>query len=113
MTDGEVRHYTAGQLTLKEDIPGAAMWAVALDKAMLTYFEVQPGRRFEAHSHESEQITMVLEGCLFFEAAGRVFPVGEKEVIAVPANVSHAVFTGDAPAKAIDAWAPVMAKYRE
>jgi quercetin dioxygenase-like cupin family protein len=48
------------------------MWAVALDKTMLTYFEVQPYSRFESHSHESEQITMVLDGELFFEYEGKV-----------------------------------------
>lgn len=28
------------------------MWGVALEKTMLTYFEVDPHSRFERHSHD-------------------------------------------------------------
>jgi len=62
----EVKHYPKGTLSLKPDVPGARMWSVALSKTMLTYFKVTPNSRFEAHSHASEQITMVLKGELFF-----------------------------------------------
>jgi quercetin dioxygenase-like cupin family protein len=44
--------------------------SIALGRAMLTYFELQPHARFESHRHESEQITVVLEGELFFEVDG-------------------------------------------
>ena len=66
------RHYPAGELTLRTDVPGARMWAVGLENAELTYFEVEPHSRFDEHSHESEQITLVLEGELCFEVDGRV-----------------------------------------
>ncbi|MDA8087678.1 MAG: cupin domain-containing protein [Nitrospiraceae bacterium] len=33
---------------------------------MLTYFEMEPGTSFLPHSHEAEQITMVLEGEMLF-----------------------------------------------
>lgn len=78
---------------------------------MLTYFEVQPHSRFESHRHESEQITMVLEGALFFETNGKVIEVKAGEVIAIPSNIPHAVFTKDAAVKAVDAWSPVREKY--
>ena len=54
-------------LRFSEDIPGAKQWAVSLGNTMLTYFEVDPNCTFDSHSHESEQITMVLEDVLFFE----------------------------------------------
>jgi quercetin dioxygenase-like cupin family protein len=87
------------------------MWAISLDRTMLTYFEVDANCRFESHSHESEQITMVLTGELFFEARERVYRVGAGEVIAIPSAVPHAVWTESLPVKAIDAWSPVMRKY--
>lgn len=108
-----VKHYTREALSLRNDVSGASMWAVALDKTMLTYFEVEPNSRFENHSHESEQITLVLEGELFFETGGKIICVKEGEVIAIPSGVSHAVFTKDKSVKAIDAWSPVMEKYRK
>ena len=89
------------------------MWGVALEKAMLTYFEVEPNSQFEKHSHESEQITMVLEGELFFEVTERMISVKEGEVIAIPSNISHAVFTQGKPVKAVDAWSPVIEKYKK
>ena len=78
---------------------------------MLTYFEVEPRSRFKAHSHESEQITMVLTGELFFEVQGRTHCIRPGEVIAIPASVPHAVWTETSAVTAIDAWSPVMRKY--
>jgi quercetin dioxygenase-like cupin family protein len=82
------------------------MWAVALERAMLTYYELQPRARFDAHHHEAEQITMVLEGELFFEVEGEELCVGPGEVIALPSGVPHAAWTGERPARAVDAWSP-------
>ena len=111
--DREVQYYPKEVLCLQPDVPGAKMWGVALEKAMLTYFEVEPNSQFEKHSHESEQITMVLEGELFFEVTERMISVKEGEVIAIPSNISHAVFTQGKPVKAVDAWSPVIEKYKK
>lgn len=108
-----VVHASGELLRLRPDVPGARMWAVALRRTMLTYFEVDPHSRFESHRHESEQITMVLFGELFFEAQGIVHCVKAGEVIALPSLVPHAVWTGELRVTAIDAWSPVMAKYEQ
>jgi quercetin dioxygenase-like cupin family protein len=108
----EFNYFPKESLRLVEDIPGARQWAVSLDRTMLTYFEVNANCRFESHSHESEQITMVLEGVLYFEQGDKIVGVKAGEVIAIPSNAHHAVFTGEAAVKAIDAWSPVMDKYR-
>ncbi len=108
---GTVHYYPREKLRFEPDVPGAKMWGVALDKVMLTRFEVRSHSRFDRHSHESEQITMVLKGSLFFEMEDEVICVREGEVIAIPSNVVHAAFTGEEPAEAIDAWSPVMRKY--
>jgi N-acetylglutamate synthase-like GNAT family acetyltransferase/mannose-6-phosphate isomerase-like protein (cupin superfamily) len=92
-------------LTLEPDVPGARMWKVALDRAAMTYFEVDGGVRFERHAHEGEQITTVVEGELFFELDGTTIRVGPGDAIAIPPGVPHAVFTRDKPARAFDAWA--------
>jgi quercetin dioxygenase-like cupin family protein len=82
------------------------MWAVGLKHVMMTYFEVDPGTRFERHQHEGEQITSVVEGELMFEINGAVVRLGPGEVIAIPAGTPHAVFTLDRAAKAFDSWSP-------
>lgn len=99
-------------LSLRQDVPGARMWAVSLTRAMLTYFEVEPQTRFETHAHEGEQITTVVEGELFFVLGEEIIRVGPGEVIAIPSGVAHAVFTRSVAAKAFDAWSPPPPKYQ-
>jgi quercetin dioxygenase-like cupin family protein len=111
-SSGSARYYPAGSLPLRPDVAGARYWAISLHHAMLSYFEVDSGVRFETHQHESEQITWVLDGELCFELEGRMIPVQAGEAIAIPGNLPHAVFTRDRPARALDAWSPVPERYR-
>jgi quercetin dioxygenase-like cupin family protein len=99
-------------LELVPDVPGAAAWGVALQHTQLTYFEVEPHCRFERHQHASEQITMVLEGELSFELDDATYCLRPGDVIAIPSNLPHAVYTTQMRVRAIDAWSPVMARYR-
>jgi len=108
----KVKFCTKDILRLKEDVPGAKMWGISLEKTMFTYFEVQPNSVFDSHTHESEQITMVLEGVLYFDVNGKIHPVKSGEVIALPSNIIHSVFTKESSAKAVDAWYPIMNKYK-
>jgi quercetin dioxygenase-like cupin family protein len=108
-----MRYYSRDDLHFSSDVLGARQWGVALEKTMLTYFEVEPNSRFETHTHESEQITLVLEGILFFEQDDTIIEVKTGDVIAIPSNAPHAVFTKEMAAKAVDAWSPVMVKYQK
>lgn len=112
-SNNQIQYYPKDTLHLSDDIPGARQWAVSLDKTMLTYFEVDPHCTFASHSHESEQITMVLEGVLYFEHGEKVFAVKAGETIAIPSNIPHAVYSGETAVKAVDAWSPVMGKYKK
>jgi quercetin dioxygenase-like cupin family protein len=105
------RRFPRDSLHLRSDEGGARFWSVSLGSTQLTCFEVRPNCRFEGHSHPSEQITLVLEGELFFETVSGITRVGIGEVIAIPANVHHAVYTKTLAAKAVDAWSPVNKKY--
>jgi quercetin dioxygenase-like cupin family protein len=107
----KIKVYPKDELHLKPGVPGALMWAVGLEKAMLTYFELAPETRFPAHSHEAEQITMVLDGELTFCCDGKTVILKPGEVIAIPSNVPHSVTTGPLPSRAVDAWSPVRREY--
>ncbi len=98
-------YYPADQLPLQADVPGARFFEVSLNQSMLTYFELEPGAWFPEHSHESEQITLVLSVNLRFEIGGEEVVVGPQEAIAIPSNVPHSVKSLDAVV-AVDAWAP-------
>jgi quercetin dioxygenase-like cupin family protein len=105
--------YRKEDLKLKSDIPGASMWAVALDRTMLTYFEIEPNTKFPDHSHEAEQITLILEGELTFTYGAETTVLKAGDVIAIPSNEVHSAFTGDTPCKAVDAWSPVRKEFLE
>jgi amino-acid N-acetyltransferase len=104
---GEARWYPKDVLELAPDVAGASFFAVALERVMLTWFEVEPGARFERHSHDADQITLVVEGELVFELdGGRERRVGAGEVIALPAGVPHGTRAGTCRTRAVDAWSP-------
>ena len=105
------RHFDRLALQLKPDDAGGQFWSVALTQTQFTYFEVGPHCRFETHRHISEQITLVLEGELYFETAAGTARVAAGEVMAIPANAIHAVYTKEVAAKAVDAWSPINEKY--
>ncbi len=106
-----IKVYSKKELPLKPDIPGAKMWAVGLEKAMLAYFDMEPNTKFPEHSHEAEQITLILEGELTFTYDDKEVVLKEGDVIAIPSNKIHSAFTGVKPCKAIDAWSPVRKEY--
>lgn len=104
-------HFDTRALQFKIDDVGARFWSVALEQTQLTYFQVGPHCRFESHNHRSEQITLVLEGELYFETSAGTARVAAGEVMAIPAEVEHAVYTKEMAAKAVDAWSPINEKY--
>jgi quercetin dioxygenase-like cupin family protein len=101
-----VKHYPRRTLQPLGRCAGVRHWGVAIDDAVLTYFEVDPNTRFHLHRHDSEQITLVLEGTLFFEIDGALTAVGAGEVVAIPSRVPHALFTGESLARVVDVWSP-------
>ena len=109
----KAKYHPKKSLVLKPVAKEAQMWSVALERTMLTYFEIDPKSRFDMHSHASEQITLVLQGELFFDVQDRIICLKKGDVIALPSNIPHAAFTKDVAVKAVDAWSPVMKKYED
>ena len=109
--DTTVKVYSKNRLQLREKVQGAKMWAVALEKSMLTYFEMDPNTAFPEHSHEAEQITLVLDGELTFTFDKKRITLKAGDVVAVPSNIKHSVATGGAACSAVDAWSPVRREY--
>lgn len=104
--------YYSDEQTLKKDIEtGSTFWSISGTNLQFTWFEVPPGTRFSEHKHDSEQITYVLEGALFFEIEKVVCKLSAGDSIVIPANKNHSVWTETIAAKAVDAWSPVNEKY--
>ena len=90
---------------------GALFWSIEGTNVQFTWFDVPAHTNFQAHKHESEQITFLLEGELFFETNNSVYKLSKGDCILIPGNTAHRVWTENTPAKAVDAWAPVNKTY--
>ena len=99
------------QVLLKEKETGSSYWGINGENLMFTYFEVPANTEFAEHAHISEQVTFVLEGELFFKIENKTHLLKAGDVIIIPGEKSHKVWTGKKIAKAIDAWSPVNEKY--
>ena len=62
---------------------------VSGDRQMLAQVYLKKGALVPRHSHESEQLTYVLEGMLKVRVAGENVVVGEGEGIRIPPGVVH------------------------
>jgi len=90
---------------------GSEFWSMEGKAVQFTWFDVPANTNFPNHKHDSEQITYVLEGELFFKSPGSVYKLSKGDCIVIPANIEHEVWTEKSSAKAIDAWSPVNKTY--
>src|SRR4030095_5552238 len=90
---------------------GSEFWSMEGQNVQFTWFDVPANTNFPNHKHDSEQITYVLEGELFFKTDDTVYRLAKGDCILVPRNIDHEVWTEKSSAKAIDAWSPVNKIY--
>ena len=62
---------------------------IAGEREMLAQIYLKRGALIPMHSHESEQMTYILQGALKFLVGGEEVVVREGEVLHIPANVVH------------------------
>ena len=86
-----VRHQSWDEIPREELSSKITRRIVTGDKVMAAIVELREGAVVPAHSHESEQITYVVSGCLRFTMGdGRVIDVRTGETLVIPSNVEHA-----------------------
>jgi quercetin dioxygenase-like cupin family protein len=86
-------------------------WSIEGKNVQFTWFDVPANTNFPNHKHDSEQITYVIEGELFFKSGDTVYRLAKGDSILVPGNIYHEVWTEKFSAKAIDAWSPINKVY--
>ena len=102
------------QFSLNKNVDAATnseFWSMEGKSVQFTWFDVPANTNFPNHKHDSEQITYVLEGELFFKTDNTVYRLAKGNCILVPRNIDHEVWTEKSSAKAIDAWSPVNKIY--
>jgi quercetin dioxygenase-like cupin family protein len=76
---------------MEKEVLNPRIWrkVIAGEKAMVAQVYLSKGAVVPEHSHESEQITYVLEGALEFEIENRTIVVSTGEVLRIPSHVPH------------------------
>ena len=104
-------YYNDIQKLQKDTQTQSSFWSISGTNLQFTSFDVPANTVFEKHQHDSEQITYVLEGELFFEIHGVVHQLRKGDSIFIPGSKEHKVWTNSFPVKAVDAWSPANKKY--
>ena len=84
-----VRLHRWDEIALEKVTEMISQKIVAGEREMLAQIYLKRGALVPMHSHESEQMTYVLQGALKFVIAGEEITVHEGEVLHIPSWVEH------------------------
>ena len=80
---------------------------------MLNLIEFEPGATVPLHSHEHEQLGIVLRGMQALVVDDVAHELGPMEGYVLPGNVPHSAYCGPEGALVLDIFRPVREDYRE
>jgi len=87
-------------------VPGLEFRPALGESTMLNSVRFAPHTEAPVHSHDEEQITLVVEGELEFDIDGEVRLLTPGMVAVIPANVPHGARTGDIACHEYDVFNP-------
>jgi quercetin dioxygenase-like cupin family protein len=83
------------------------------DRITMSVVELDPGAVVAEHSHENEQLGIVLRGTMDFRVGDQRRELGPGGTWCIPANTPHEATAGPEGAVAIDVFAPPRDDFRE
>ncbi|MBK5256587.1 MAG: cupin domain-containing protein [Vicinamibacteria bacterium] len=89
MSNNGVRKVVWSEVPKENLTPTISRQVVTGAQAMVGAITLQKGSHVPKHSHESEQLTYVLEGTLRFMIQGQKIMVSAGEILVIPAWVEH------------------------
>jgi quercetin dioxygenase-like cupin family protein len=92
---------------------GVIARAVEGERLSLAVVELEPDSRVPEHSHENEQLGLVLSGSVTFRVGSESRELAPGGTWRIPSNTPHEVHTGPEGAVVIDVFAPVRADWSE
>ena len=92
---------------------GVIARAVEGERLSLAVVELEPSAAVPEHSHENEQLGIVLSGSVSFRVGSESRQLEAGGTWRIPANVPHEVHAGPEGAVVIDVFAPVRDDWRE
>jgi quercetin dioxygenase-like cupin family protein len=90
---------------------GVAAWTVEGERATLALIELEPNSVVPEHSHDNEQVGVLLHGSLTFRIGGETRQLGPGSTWSIPSNTPHDVVTGPDGASLVEAFVPVRADW--
>ena len=84
-----MEHYTWESVPLEVMSEMISRKVISGDKAMVAQVFLKKDAVVPEHHHESEQLTLILEGALKFQLEGREVVVRKGEVLRIPSYVPH------------------------
>lgn len=97
--------YTIKDLPMTEMMKGSMTRFLLGDKALVSFIENEPGTEFAMHTHDAEQILIILEGTEEHYVGGETIHMKAGDVCVHPPGVEHGGFTKTG-FKGIDIFAP-------
>ena len=118
MTEPAQTFVTPPQLMNWNDLPremlrrGIERSAFGGENVLCQFAWVSPGAELRPHSHEFEQVVIVVEGDCLFHVGGVAHACGPGSLLRVPPKTEHFIeVVGDKPVFEIDIFAPVREDY--
>jgi quercetin dioxygenase-like cupin family protein len=102
-----------GGLRRFELAPGVSARPLFGEGAMLNLIEFEPGSTVPLHSHEHEQLGIVLQGVQVLIVDGEEHPLEPMQGYVLPGGVEHSAYCGPDGALVLDVFRPVREDYRE
>ena len=93
------------------ETPGGTANLVFSEKTMIMFVTGTPNSIHAPHRHESEQITIVLDGTADFILDGKLYPLEKGDAIIVPSNIEHGIYVSDKGANSITVFTPPHQDY--
>ncbi len=98
-------------------IPPLRIWegvvgrSVHGERVTFSLVELEPGTVVPEHSHENEQVGILLEGSMTFRIEDEVRECGPGDTWRILGHVPHAVTAGDDGAVIVEVFSPVRADW--
>ena len=100
-------------------MPPAPIWerivarSIHGERMTLSVVELEPGAVVAEHSHENEQLGIVIRGAMDFRVGDERRELGPGATWLIPANTPHEATAGPDGAVVIDVFAPIRADFRD
>ena len=106
VAESETRFVEVAAIDPIEIVPGLVFRPVLGERVLVNFVHFEPNTEAPMHTHEEEQVVVVLEGEIEFDVDGEVRTLGPGEAIHLPPHVPHAARTHDSSCDEMDIFAP-------